>query len=346
MVYAKGYGMADKEKGIVMGANTYGRIASVSKPFTAAGIMKLKDKTSSKFYLNTRVFGPGKLLGLKYGGGSYSNFEKMIQVQHLLEHTAGGNQWDNNFYKDHVGSDEDESPKTGGPMLQYDHNKSHKELINWVLGKRKLEYQPGRYFAYSNFAYSLLGRIIEEKSGKSYASWMKQNILKPSGIKGMFIAGNKRKDQRKNEMAYYGQGGDDPYNKYNTKRMDSHGGWCASVIDLSRFIVRVDGKPGKKDILPKSAVISMMKKGSYSTSSSVLSKGSYAKGWRVYSDGGFGHGGSLPGTYSRLAMRGNGTFYAIIINTKARGKKGFAADFNALGGDIIKLINWPEHDLF
>ena len=76
------------------------------------------------------------------------------------------------------------------------------EVINFVL-KRHLPYKPGTRFNYSNFGYCLLGRVIEEVAGDDYEDWVQDEILEPSGIEDMEIAGNFQDDRLRKEVEYY-----------------------------------------------------------------------------------------------------------------------------------------------
>ena len=60
LLYARGFGMADKERGIRMEPNMLMRFASVSKLITAVGIMKLQEM--KKLKLNEKVFGEKGIL--------------------------------------------------------------------------------------------------------------------------------------------------------------------------------------------------------------------------------------------------------------------------------------------
>ena len=338
LVFAKGYGYADKEKGVLMGPNVKGRIASVSKPITAVGIMKLAQ--ANKLTMNKKVMGSGSILGSAWAGKTLTNREKSITVANLLEHTAGANVWDNNGKFDHNGKDE--SPVSWDPMFQQS-SYNHAQLIGWVLDNRNPDYNPGTYYAYSNFGYCMLGRIIEKISKQAYETWIKNNVLKPCGINGMFVSGDTKAQKRSNEMVYYGQNGENPYGM-KVKRMDSHGGWAASTIDLMRFMVRVDGKPKKKDIISTSSFNTMTSKSSYG--GSVVNSSNYGKGWNLSGTKGMSHGGSLPGTYSRIARRDDGFCYAVIINTRSKAS-GFGGDFNGIGPAAVKAIkSWPAYDKF
>ncbi|WP_420571576.1 serine hydrolase [Kordia sp.] len=328
LVYAKGYGYGDKENKIIASATSLMRLASISKPITSVAIMKLLEQ--KKLKLNDKVLGKNSILGTTYARLSLGNREKAITVKQLLEHTAGGDTWDNNLTPE--GKD-----TWGDPMFQKK-LLNRKQHINWVLRRRNPTHKPGDYYQYSNFGYNLLGRIIEKKTGKSYESYVRNNILKQCGITQMYIGANDKKDREYKEVVYYSDR--KPYD-LQMRRMDSHGGWIASSVDLLRFMVRVDGQSSKKDIL-KSSTIKIM-----TTGSSANSK--YAKGWSV-SGGNWSHGGSMAGTGTILKKMDNGVSYVILTNYSKQYKKGDPTHRGELkkameqGIGAIKF--WPNLDLF
>ena len=64
------------------------------------------------------------------------------------------------------------------------------EVIRYMLGRR-LDYDPGTQYAYSNFGYCLLGRIIETITGKGYDEFVRESVLKPAGIQRMKIGSSR-----------------------------------------------------------------------------------------------------------------------------------------------------------
>lgn len=316
LVFAKGYGVMDKSTGEAPGPNTMFRVASVSKPITSVAVMKqIQD---NKYKIDYKVFGGGALLGTIYGSKPYSTWEKEITVQHLLEHTAGGDQWNNN-----------KDGNAGDPMFQ-EISLNHKDLIGWVLDNRDPEKKPGTKNDYSNFGYCVLGRIIEKESGQSYEDYVKNSILKSCGVTNMHIAEDSKEGRRYNEAVYYDDN-NDPYSM-RVNRMDAHGGWIASPIDLMRLVVRVDGFNTKPDILNSSGFTTM------TTPCSVNS--GYAKGWSVNSSNYF-HNGSFPGGGSIIVRAGNGLSWAFVMNTT------WKSQFDGMMWDIVNGIKtWPTHDWF
>ena len=61
----------------------------------------------------------------------------------------------------------------------------HAQLITWTLANRPLDRPPGQHYAYSNFGYCLLGRVIEKVSGSDYEEYIKKEVLAPLGIERM-----------------------------------------------------------------------------------------------------------------------------------------------------------------
>jgi len=214
---------------------------------------------------------------------------------------------------------------------------NHSQLISWTLDNYNAVTTRGIY-SYSNFGYCILGRVIEKLSGKSYEQFIKDEVLTPCGISTMLMSGNTLADRKPNEVIYNGQNGDNPY-LYNITRMDSHGGWLASATDLARFMVKVDGFPGKADILQPST-ISLM------TTRSVPSS-NYACGWGVNSANHWWHTRSLPGTATEIIRSNSGFCWVVLCNSR-NNSSGFS---DALDGLIWPFINdtstpWQDIDQF
>lgn len=318
LVYRRGFGLADKDSNEpVTPANLF-RIASVSKPITATTIFRLLEQ--GKVRLTDKVFGPEGLLGTRYGRLPYKRHVTEITVEHLLTHTAGG--WPN----------DDTDPMFRHPDMD------HTQLITWTLENLPLQHKPGTHYAYSNFGFCVLGRVIEKLTGQTYADAVQTEVLRPCGISGMRISGNTRPERVPHEVVYYNQDPDgaDPYGM-NVRRMDSHGGWLATATDLVRFLVHVDNFPTEPDIL-KPATIQIM------TSPSSASPG-YAKGWCVNKNNNWWHNGSLPGTTTIMVRTSHHFCWAALTNTRAPGNLG--EDLDRLIWDMVgKISAWPKIDLF
>src|SRR5262249_259290 len=126
-------------------------------------------------------------------------------------------------------------------------------VIRYMLGQ-PLDFDPGTRFAYSNFGYCVLGRLIERASGMPYEQYVKRNVLAPLVITGMRLGASLANRRAPGEVRYYTPSDRlvrsvfpsglefvrAPYGSFNLEAMDAHGGWLASVVDLARFAAAFD----------------------------------------------------------------------------------------------------------
>ncbi len=293
-VYDEAWGMADREHALQVNTGNLFRIASVTKPITAVTIFTLIEK--GKLNLTDKVFGPSGIFGNKYGKPPYKQYVTDITVDNLLTHTSGG--WPND---------------STDPMFQHN-GWDHDKLITWTIENLPLTYPPGQHWAYSNFGYCVLGRVIEQVTGQPYETYVQANILAPCGITDMRIAGNTLHQRAPNEVVYYGQYNEDPY-KMNVTRMDSHGGWIASPARLVQFLDHVNGFGNMHSLLKPETIRTM------TTPSPVYPNtngAAYARGWMVRNNGmgNWWHSGSLPGSTTIMVRTATGLCWAALTNTR------------------------------
>ncbi|GAB3036044.1 serine hydrolase domain-containing protein [Spirosoma pulveris] len=150
-IYKNGYGLANVEKKVRITSETSFRMASVSKQFTAKGILLLeKDGKLSVDDLLIHFFPDfNPLVG------------KKVQIRHLLTHTSGILDYEAVM-----------NPKQQTQLLDDD-------VLTLIKDKGSLYFEPGTQFRYSNSAYCLLALVIERVSGQSFASFIRQRIFQP-----------------------------------------------------------------------------------------------------------------------------------------------------------------------
>lgn len=318
LVYAKGYGHADKEKNERVTTESLFRIASLSKWITSATVMKLIQE--GKIKMNDKIFGEGALLGTVFGSKSYGSLITDITVEHCLHHTLGG--WGN---------------ASSDPMFQQSQLNGD-DLLSWILDNRALENQPGTKLSYSNVGFFILSMVVQKVTGVPYDTYVMQEILRPAGITKMQMGATLLSGRKEKEVKYYGTS---PYGYADgvITRISGAGGWIGSATDLMRFLVRVDGFPSVPDIL-SSETMSIM-------SSRTPASESYACGFRISaSQNNWFHGGTYNGSRAWMVRTSTGYNWAILINMGATGN---------MNTDLDKLIwpavndpstPWPNIDLF
>ncbi len=155
----KGYGFADRESKRLQMAETIFSIGSITKQFTAAGILKLEsmgllsvDDRLSKYFSNV----PSDKSG--------------ITIHQLLTHSAG--------YDGAIGDD---------------YENVSAEAFAELAFASPLLFSPGTQYNYSNVGYSLLGIIITKVSGLDYEMFLHKNLWKPAGMTktGYLLPGHK-----------------------------------------------------------------------------------------------------------------------------------------------------------
>lgn len=302
ILYADAFGWADRERPEGLSPAHLFRIASVTKPITSVAVFSLIE--AGRVRLTDKIFGPGAITGIDYGGPPYHPGVDQITVEHLLTHTSGG--WTND---------------AADPMFM-NREMNQAQLIESTLRNRPLDEPPGGHYAYSNFGYCVLGRVIEKLTRQNYASYIRDSVLKRCGITDMAIAGNTLGQRLPGEVKYYDDEHErEPY-AMDVARMDSHGGWIARPRDLVHFLMHVSGFDTPSNILNPQSIRVM-------TSASAANPG-YAKGWAVNKFDNWWHIGSLPGT-STIAVRTHGGLcWAAFGNSRRLN--------SALNNDLDNLI--------
>ena len=190
-VRARGYGYGDLDAAMPIDADkSLFRIASVSKPITAWAVLQLVEQ--GKLHLDDHVF---DLLPASAGLHLTDKRLQLVTVRDLLNMTAG---WDKEL--------------SGDPILQpyisraarFTHRPGPADFdttMRYVLSKR-LDFTPGTRFAYSNFAYGLLGKIVEQVSGQDYASFVRRTMFEPCAVQ-LYPAHTLQQDRLPNEVVYY-----------------------------------------------------------------------------------------------------------------------------------------------
>jgi CubicO group peptidase (beta-lactamase class C family) len=155
LVYEQGYGLADIASSTPVTTQTKFKIASLTKSFTAAAILRLRD--DGKLNLEDPISG--------YLPNA-PEFAQGVQVRHLLNHTSGLPDWS-------IDDAQAALPEafTTDQAVEYYFNTF-----------QSLDSEPGQSYSYNNAGYFLLGAIIEKVTGMRYDEYMKVNFFEPLGL--------------------------------------------------------------------------------------------------------------------------------------------------------------------
>lgn len=321
---ARGYGYADRDEKTPVAPDALFRIASISKPITAVAVLKLVDE--GKLTLDDKVL---DLLELRPNERlpDYDPWWDRITLRHLLTHTGG---WDRE--------------RSGDPMFR------DRPIVLWLDGqlplthhtlleyqvRQPLDFAPGSRYAYSNFGYCLLGRVIEKATGKTYEQYVRDEVLAPVGITSARIGASRQAERCENEVCYYTiDGYESPsvvgpsfrrsvpgqYGGWNQELLDSHGGWIMSSPDLVRFGLALDaageGEVTRGGVLRSNTAAEMFTGQVPLRADAESNVPGYGLGWvvtRLDDTPVVMHNGALPCTASVLARLDDRIWFAVLMN--------------------------------
>lgn len=343
LLYARGFGYADKDRKIPMEPSYIMRMASVSKLVTATGIMKLRDM--GKIRLSDKVLGPKGILNDTFYVNSIRDKRYFdITIEQLLRHKAGFT----NYAGDAIFSTR--------YIMQQNHLTTppdHRTLLRIVL-RRHLGYTPGTAQRYCNIGYTLLSLIIEKRTGMSYENFMQRYVLNPAGCYDFHIAGNYLKDRRKNETVYYMHSSSVPVPEFNNSgRMVVRcygendittalgaGAWVASAAELCRLVASIDGDRTVPDVISPQAVKLMTQE---------MPDHQFSLGWNFTPrNRPWIRTGSLVGTSALVLRYPDGECWVFITNTSTWKGHKFSQDTMALFEKLRKRFGskMPKRNMF
>jgi CubicO group peptidase (beta-lactamase class C family) len=156
LAYARGYGMADLERGVRITPATLFDIGSTSKQFAAASLALLVEDGKLSFSDDVRKYIP-----------ELPNYGAPITIDHLLRHTSG--------LRDYNGL-----LALAGYSLEEVTTVS--QALALVVRQRQLHFPTGSRFEYSNTGYFLASVIVQRVTGKSLAVFARERIFLPLGM--------------------------------------------------------------------------------------------------------------------------------------------------------------------
>lgn len=181
IIYHKSVGMADFEKERPLNPNTAFCLGSISKQFTAFGIMLLKEQ--GKLEYSDTV---GKIFP------ELPTYMHNITLKNLMQHTSG-------LKRTHYGDDDG---LRNEQIFQNLMNTQGDELL----------FEPGSDFSYSNSGYMLLAMIIEKVSGQSFEDFLIKEVWEPLGMTNTFVMSQEDYGQKNYAIGYDGFGNKSDFN--------------------------------------------------------------------------------------------------------------------------------------
>jgi len=207
-IVRRGFGYANLEEHTKAGPETNYRLASMSKQFTAACILLLKQDGKLRLEDSVRKWLPE----LPASDGK-------ITLRNLLTHTGGLID-----YEDLIAADR---------TAQIDDN----DVLRMVAAQNRLYFEPGSAHRYSNGGFVLLGLVVERAAGMGLADFMKKRIFQPLGMEHTLMYEHGRGPEVANRAYGYTEA-DGKWTRTDqsvTSATRGDGGIYSSVDDLAKW---------------------------------------------------------------------------------------------------------------
>ncbi len=215
LLWSRGFGYADRERKAATSTDTLYSICSISKLFTAIGVLQLRDR--GKLDLDDPLSQHLPWFDIQ------QSFPEAppITVRGILTHSAGLPR-------------ETDHPYWTYPEYSFP---TRDEIISH-LSEQKTLYPEGRYFQYSNLGLTLAGEIVARVSGEPYAEYARRRILDPLGLMDTSTEIPVAHRGGRFAMGYGGkrrEGGREPLTFLQIKGIAPAAGYASTVLDLARF---------------------------------------------------------------------------------------------------------------
>ncbi|WP_288378299.1 serine hydrolase [uncultured Massilia sp.] len=276
------YGMADTTRDVRMTPEMALRIGSMTKQFTATGILLLADEGKLALQDEITTYLP-----------DYPTQGRKITIEHLLTHTSGIVS-----YTGRPGYAQ-RAPQDTTVAAQIDSFKNE-----------PLQFEPGTQYRYNNSGYYLLGAIIEKISGQPYHEFVAQRIFAPLGMAHTAYEGHERGKWPGAAGHTRLEQGFGPARPLGANQSYAGGALVSTIDDLAKW----DAAVGKQLLKPATWQRAFT---SYRLADGKDSN--YGYGWEltlVQGEPAVGHSGATRGFRSYgLRLPGKGVYVAVLTNS-------------------------------
>ena len=303
MVWAEGFGWADRDRRIPAGVETIYRIGSISKSFTAVAMMRLVD--AGVLALDAPV---ARVLPQAGQFSQARSGARAVTFRHLASHTAG------------IVREPALDSAAAGPIEGWE------QKVLASIPATRFDTVPGARYAYSNIGFGVLGLAVSRAANTEFRTLVTREIFGPLGMThSSFVVPHD--DLRHLAVGYANRrdgtiDADGPAREHVGRGYKvPNGGIYSTVGDLARFIAGMTGAAGDA-LLPLEHRLEMMRVQAPGSDSS-----GYGLGFQITAEGGrrfVGHGGSVAGYTAHLVFEPQSGVGVIILRNYNSGRTNLA----------------------
>jgi len=178
VIYSKAFGLASLGYLVPNTPGTRFNIASVSKQFTAFGMVLLQQDGKLSLDDDVRKYLP-----------ELPDFGETITLRHLIHHTSG-------MRSLHA--------LLGLAGWRDDDSRTNQDLFRFMKNQKDLNFPPGSEYLYCNTGYMLMADIIEKITGEKFPDWMREHVFVPMGMVHTYVEDDYTRVVPANATSYNG----------------------------------------------------------------------------------------------------------------------------------------------
>ena len=301
ILYQASFGEASKRFNVKNNLETKFNLGSMNKMFTAVAVMQLIESEKLKLTDTLDKFVDETWLP--------KSISKKIQIQHLLTHSSGLNNYFNRTFM-------------GDSKRRYRNLNDFKALVV----DDPLQFEPGTDNRYSNTGMLMLGVVIENVSGENYFDYIDKHIYQRAS---MINSGSFEMDQPVPNLAI----GYEPSNKNKTGWMNNlflhvvkggpAGGGFSTLADMHHFALALT----KYELLNQALTEQV-----YSAKPNFHSP-NYGYGFNISGTEGnriIGHRGGFPGILANLSIYLDSDYISVVLSNYGRSAQPVVTEINRL----------------
>jgi len=296
ILHDRAFGWADADLKTPLQPGVKMRVASMTKPVVQAAIKTLIG--AGKIKAQDGVFALLDLGQYPEAKGCDERWQQ-VTLQHLLDHKGG---WDRDQSGDFTfKSDIADAFKVKSDALLPEH------VVRFGL-RQKFDFEPGERYAYCNYGYILLVRVIEKISGQSFFDYLNDTVCKEAAITTFSLSRSDARDRQPGEI-WYSYHPEYPRKTvplpFRTEARDGAGVLACTAADYCRFLEH------------------------YSVLGNLRRPGSKYRG---------SFNGSHPGVTAICAQREDGINYAVICNRRGQGSAGWNGELRKVVDEALEKV--------
>ena len=313
--WARGYGIADKETGRLVNAETLFRAASISKPVTAVAALRLV--ASGILNLDSPV--NRQLTSWQIPENKFTDRQD-VTLRHLLSHSGG---------------------LTDDPDLSYQHDQVIPTLIQVLDGTAparsapvRVDTIPGVTYKYSNQGYCIVQLMMSDMTGQPFSVLMDELVLQPVGMTSSTFQQNLPREFLARITTGYRSTGEELPGKWLVSPAMAAAGLWSTPSDLARLALAImhSSSGSEKSLLSREHVADMLK----------VQAGQYGLGFRLEGTGDdlcFKHGGASDG-YRCIMLAWPARGEGAVIMTNGDAGQGL---YHEILRAIASEYGWPGY---